>query len=245
MNSFQNRDFQTESESLSSQTLNHELNYSDCADYLSVFGLQNFSDSQLIKKYLSPEMFVYYCQKSGLTPAETVLRIAEMLKFLILVRNFPGNIIFGKEIDEIWHLWVLQTQEYDALCAALPGGSRRNHSAREYPETPEAVVEMMSKLLKADDPSIAKSSQTEEEDFSHEVPQPSNDPNGERKRYELNAQRILSFFASYYSNFGEIREEVIPFWPPLRRMMIKLGWDREKLNTFLATEVAKAQIKRA
>jgi hypothetical protein len=207
--------------------------------FLDQLGITPIHDKALLQQYLTPEMFVYFCQKSGFSPTETMRRVAEMLKFLILVRNFPGNIIFGKEIDEIWHLWVLQTREYAVLCAALPGGEIRHHCAREYPETPDALARMMAELAhqhgwmmpEASTATAAHAEQVDEAETQEAA----------RSRFEMNAQRILSFFASYFSNFGPMRAENIPLWPPLERMMERLGWNADALNAFLANQVAKTQ----
>jgi hypothetical protein len=206
--------------------------------FLQHLGITPLHDLPLLERFLTPEMFVYFCQKSGLSPPETLRRISEMLKFLILVRNFPGNIIFGKEIDEIWHLWVLQTREYEVLCAALPGGEIRHHCAREYPETPEALKTMMKELAEEHGWTIPEEGSVQamsEQDYEAEQARAA------RSRFEMNAQRILSFFASYFKNFGPIREENVPLWPPLQRMMERLEWNTETLNAFLAGQIAKAQ----
>src|SRR5258708_1342495 len=55
-----------------------------------------------------------------LAPDELEARIEETLKFLMLASQCTGSIPVTGDIDEIWHYWILQTQQYDALCAALP-----------------------------------------------------------------------------------------------------------------------------
>lgn len=220
-------------------TLNNQVNFlTPDNHFLRQLGITPLHDLPLLERFLTPEMFVYFCQKSGLSPPETLRRIAEMLKFLILVRNFPGNIIFGKEIDEIWHLWVLQTREYEMLCAALPGGEIRHHCAREYPETPVALRTMMKELAEkhgwAMPDEMVVQGTSEQDDEAEQT-------RAARSRFEMNAQRILSFFASYFKNFGPMREENVPLWPPLQRMMERLEWNTETLNAFLAGQVAKAQ----
>ena len=46
---------------------------------------------------------------------------AELLKYLILVQFSPGRILFGKDIDNLWHFWILQTREYAQLCKEPAG----------------------------------------------------------------------------------------------------------------------------
>lgn len=52
------------------------------------------------------------------------LRLAEFLKFIFL-RSASGKeslfVPVKKAIDEIWHLFIIQTREYERFCQALPG----------------------------------------------------------------------------------------------------------------------------
>jgi hypothetical protein len=47
------------------------------------------------------------------------------------------------------------------------------------------------------------------------------------------AQRILSFFISYYRNFGPITRKRLECWPPLQRFKRRSGWNLNELNNFL------------
>lgn len=184
------------------------------------------SNEDLFRQFVSPNMRVYFARKCPDIPEiERHRQLAELLKFLVLVRDFPGNIIFGKEIDEMWHLWIMQTREYEALCAALPGGEMRHHSSRDYPET--TLTDAEARAILATPPG---------EDVPAEPVR-----EGGKERFEQNAQRLLSFFASYYLTFGPIVPEVVPLWPPLNRLADRLGWNAEKLNAFLAEQVRKAR----
>jgi hypothetical protein len=85
--------------------------------------------------FLSPQMTDYLHKKlAPLPPAEVELRIEEVLKFLNLAVYSPGAIPVSKEIDDVWHYWVLETAEYEALCRKLPGGRFLHHSSNEYAE---------------------------------------------------------------------------------------------------------------
>ena len=183
------------------------------------------SNEDLFRRFLTPNMLVYFARKCPhLSEGELRQQLAELLKFLIFVRDFPGNIIFGKEIDEMWHLWIMQTREYEALCAALPGGEIRHHSSRDYPET--GLTEEEARDILAAGP-------------TDEIPAPAIREGG-KERFEQNAQRLLSFFASYYLTFGPIVPEVVPLWPPLKRLADRLDWTAEKLNAFLGDQVRRA-----
>jgi hypothetical protein len=185
-------------------------------------------NAALLRRFVTPNMLVYFARKlPELSRHDIEVRLCELLKFLILVRDFPGNIIFGLEIDEFWHLWIMQTREYEALCKALPGGEFRHHSSRDYPEAQLAWQEvdaLLAPIHHADTDAATSSAPRE----------------GARQRFEQNAQRLLSFFASYLATFGPLNEEVIPLWPPLERLVARLNWDTKALNAFLAEQLAKS-----
>ena len=85
--------------------------------------------------FLSPQMIYYFHKKLAPLPsAEVDLRVEEALKFLNLAMYSPGAIPVSKEIDDVWHYWVLETAEYQALCGKLPGGRFLHHSSNEYEE---------------------------------------------------------------------------------------------------------------
>jgi hypothetical protein len=45
--------------------------------------------------------------------------------------------------------------------------------------------------------------------------------------------RILSFFISYYRNFGPMTDDRVACWPTVRRVMVEARWDLSELNRFL------------
>jgi hypothetical protein len=88
---------------------------------------------QLRERFLGPQMRFYFERKLEPLPSEDVLvRIEELLKYLNMAVHCNGDIPVSKEIDEVWHLWILQTQEYDELCAKLSGGLFLHHSSNDY-----------------------------------------------------------------------------------------------------------------
>lgn len=89
----------------------------------------------LRQKYLNPQMAHYFRKKLAPLPFEEVeLRIDEFLKFVSLATYANGQIPVSREIDDVWHYWVLQTLEYSVLCSKLPGGHFVNHSSNDYEE---------------------------------------------------------------------------------------------------------------
>jgi len=85
--------------------------------------------------FLSPQLTYYFRKKLAPLPAAEVdRRIEELLKFLGLAVHCEGPIPVSKEIDEVWHYWVLETAEYEKLCNKLPGGRFLHHSSNEYAE---------------------------------------------------------------------------------------------------------------
>jgi hypothetical protein len=106
------------------------------------------SDEGLLDHYLSPAMERYFARKlPDLDRGVRRQRIAECLKGLVLMQLSPGPILFSQAIDNIWHYWILETAEYAALCAALPGREFIHHSSDDYqpeenvaPQAPSAGV---------------------------------------------------------------------------------------------------------
>lgn len=185
-------------------------------------------DAALLRRFVTPNLLVYFARKfPELDRPAIEMRLCELLKFLILVRDFPGNIIFGKEIDEFWHYWIMQTREYEALCSALPGGEIRHHSSRDYPEELLSMEQALALIAPVASETTSPTASALPRDVS-------------KQRFEQNAQRLLSFFASYLATFGPLREEVIPLWPPLERLATRLNWDTAGLNAFLADQLAQS-----
>jgi hypothetical protein len=88
---------------------------------------------QLREEFLGPQMRFYFERKLEPLPSDDVLvRIEELLKYLNMAVHCNGDIPVSKEIDEVWHFWILQTQEYDELCAKLSGGVFLHHSSNDY-----------------------------------------------------------------------------------------------------------------
>jgi len=92
------------------------------------------TNQELRSTFLSPQMQFYFERKlAPLPPAEISVRIEEALKFLSLAPHFNGDIPVSKEIDEIWHYWILETVEYATLCGKLyDDGSFLHHSSNDY-----------------------------------------------------------------------------------------------------------------
>lgn len=90
---------------------------------------------QLRGAYLSAPMLHYFRKKLWLLgEAELRARIEETLKFLAIANYCSGAIPVSRDIDEVWHYWILQTQEYEALCSSLPGGKFIHHTSNDYIE---------------------------------------------------------------------------------------------------------------
>ena len=82
------------------------------------------SNEQLRTAFLAPAMKHYFERKlADLPPAEVAARIEELLKFLNMTTHSHGPIPVSEEIDDAWHLWVLQTRQYSELCRKLQGGN--------------------------------------------------------------------------------------------------------------------------
>jgi hypothetical protein len=69
---------------------------------------------------------------AAVSEEELQVRIEETLRFLFISHECTGAIPVSKEVDEVWHAWILQTQEYVALCERLPSGCYVHHSSNDY-----------------------------------------------------------------------------------------------------------------
>jgi hypothetical protein len=88
---------------------------------------------QLRDSYLTPQMECYFRSKLPGTPeSEVRIRIEEALKFLHMSSQIRGSIPVTRDIDEIWHLWILETQEYARLCASIPGSGFIHHRSDAF-----------------------------------------------------------------------------------------------------------------
>ena len=91
------------------------------------------SNEILIENYLTPEMEKYFYKKFNYQNIEYIkIEICELLKFLTMCHNIYGDIPFNDEIDEVWHLWILQTLQYRELMDKLPGKIFINHCSNDY-----------------------------------------------------------------------------------------------------------------
>jgi hypothetical protein len=93
------------------------------------------SNEQLRASFVTPAMAYYFERKLAPLPkAEVEVRIEELLKYLNLAAYSHGGIPFNEEIDDVWHLWIMQTKQYMQLCMALQGGKFIHHSSNDYEE---------------------------------------------------------------------------------------------------------------
>lgn len=87
----------------------------------------------LLDSLLDAPMQRYFERKfASLPAAELRLRHEETLRFLFIAHECTGAIPVSREIDEVWHAWILQTQQYEALCRRLPTGEFIHHSSNDY-----------------------------------------------------------------------------------------------------------------
>jgi hypothetical protein len=93
------------------------------------------SNRELTDAFLSTQMRCYFERKvPDVSSVEVGVRIEETLKFLNMATYCDGSIPVSKEIDDIWHLWILETKEYAKLCTSLQGGAFLHHSSNVYAE---------------------------------------------------------------------------------------------------------------
>ncbi|MET0357504.1 MAG: hypothetical protein ABW044_12055 [Cellvibrio sp.] len=105
------------------------------------------SNQILLATFLDEPMFRYFRIKiPGISDAELFLQIEETLKFLTIADQCTGAIPVSRQIDKIWHYWILQTQEYMELCKLLPTGEYIHHSSNDYDRYFDPAVNERSNL---------------------------------------------------------------------------------------------------
>lgn len=93
------------------------------------------TNRQLRNAFLNPQMKYYFDKKLSPLPSDEIdSRIEEALKYLNMVIHCNGDIPVSREVDEVWHYWILETAEYEKLCAKLHGGMFLHHSSNDYAE---------------------------------------------------------------------------------------------------------------
>lgn len=93
------------------------------------------TNQQLRATFLSPQMKYYFDRKLAPLPSGQVdVRIEELLKYLNMAVHCIGELAVSREIDEVWHHWILETAEYANLCAKLHGRIFLHHSSYDYEE---------------------------------------------------------------------------------------------------------------
>lgn len=91
------------------------------------------TNEQLRAAFVSPAMKFYFDRKlAPLASDEVDARVEELLKYLNMAAFSHGGIPFNDEIDDVWHLWIMQTKEYALLCHKLQGSKFIHHSSNEY-----------------------------------------------------------------------------------------------------------------
>lgn len=86
---------------------------------------------QLAPTYNANFIVAHFTKKFSDVPAAVLnTRIEEFLKFMFLRSTYnQGFIPLAGEVDDIWHEFILQTQEYEKLCKALPSGNFIHHNS--------------------------------------------------------------------------------------------------------------------
>jgi hypothetical protein len=91
------------------------------------------TNDQLGMAFLDAPMLHYFrCKFANLRADELQARIEETLKFLFISHQCTGAIPVNRDIDAIWHAWILETREYSTLCGRLPARAFIHHSSNDY-----------------------------------------------------------------------------------------------------------------
>ncbi|MEZ0391330.1 MAG: hypothetical protein ACAH59_03880 [Pseudobdellovibrionaceae bacterium] len=169
----------------------------------------NESDFQLIPRYLSKPYYFYLLEKlkqSGVLTEEANLRINECLKMLLVILNSKGTAPISKAIDDVWHLMILETREYEKFCLSLPEARFIHHRS--------VVFERIEK------------GPATKESFSNSL------------------KEKLSWFVSYYKNFGAFKEAVLDFWPLTKEIMKDKKLTLDEFNALLKSAAFDHSVRR-
>ncbi len=102
----------------------------------------NVMQANLRDQYLSKSLQSYLVEKSKpQLESEIFLQLEECVRFLYLSSLSEGSIPVGKVIDDIWHLLILETREYEQLCLRLPGKKFIHHTSDIFVSFSEQVEE--------------------------------------------------------------------------------------------------------
>lgn len=97
----------------------------------------------LLDYYSSPQLEGYFLKKCPEFSIEELrLQLGELLKFLNLSHHAVVDIPVSEEIDNLWHLWILETKQYHALCEKLPSGKYLHHLSIDYPHEGQEIDEL-------------------------------------------------------------------------------------------------------
>jgi len=114
------------------------------------------SAEQLREAFLTPQLRCYFARKlEHLEADELDARLDETLKFLNMAVFCEGSIPVSQDIDDIWHLWILETREYSRLCAGLEGRTYIHHSSNVFAECAGDDVEVPENTLEQDVAALA------------------------------------------------------------------------------------------
>jgi hypothetical protein len=91
--------------------------------------------------YKAKPMIIHLRRKfTKLNDDDFLVRVSECVKFLFLrSKSGRGFIPLSGEIDDIWHAFILQTQEYANFCLALPGRNFIHHNSISLDDHSEKV----------------------------------------------------------------------------------------------------------
>jgi hypothetical protein len=95
------------------------------------------NDSELFSRYVPEEILAHFQKKfPSVEPSVLHRQIAEFIKFLLIagLKASPGDLPVSREIDAIWHEWILETRQYEMLCLNSVGRFI-HHSAKAAPSS--------------------------------------------------------------------------------------------------------------
>lgn len=79
-------------------------------------------DIQKVMDYKMPQVIDRYCKDYNIDPATAKVHERELKRYFILTSEYKGNLaMLSKEVDNLWHTFLLFTKEYQQFCYTMFG----------------------------------------------------------------------------------------------------------------------------
>lgn len=83
--------------------------------------MAHINTTRLRKALLSSPMEALLMRRLSKLPSDEIeVRVEEFFKFMLLAtRITSGSLPISQEVDDLWHIFILETREYERLCCCI------------------------------------------------------------------------------------------------------------------------------